>query len=250
MTRTSDLIRKERTPPYRPPYQNAIPCILPSSGTIGNNGALSALTALPTTYTSAYLYFPVDTIAAGVAAGLYYCVMSSTTAGTIYNNVYDPSLGVLPTIPASPTAFVTTGPGAYTQTTGSVISLVGYTIPGGSMGANGRFILSGVYSQTNNADAKVLSVTFGGSSFMATGIASTAAWGMHKSMSNRGSASKQVCSAVALTTDSIGSQASNIPIQLTVNTAVDQILLLGAQLTAVATNNIGVETSKVEVFFQ
>src|ERR1700693_852831 len=99
--------------PVIPVIQNAIPMILPSSGTIGNNGALSALTALPTIYANAYLYFPAGAIVAGSLAGLYYCIMSSTTAGTIYNNTYDTTLGVMPTIPANPVPFVTPGPGAY-----------------------------------------------------------------------------------------------------------------------------------------
>lgn len=142
--------------------QTAIPVILQSSGTIGNNGALSAITALPTTYASCYLYFPVDKIAAGVAAGLYYCVMSSTTAGTIYNNKYDPTLGLMPTIPASPTAFVTTGPGAYVQTTGADITLLGCKIPGGAMGNNGSLRLMNVWVHLNSAGTKTWKWALGG----------------------------------------------------------------------------------------
>src|SRR5690349_20306203 len=61
--------------------QCGIPFIKASSGTMGNNGALSGLTALPTTYAKAFIWLPAGAIAAGVpaAATWYYVQMSSTT---------------------------------------------------------------------------------------------------------------------------------------------------------------------------
>lgn len=127
------------------------------SGTIGNNGALTLGTALPRIFSEGiYLYFPADSIAVGVAAGSYWCVMSSTTAGTIYNN----TLSGIPTTPASPTAFVTTGPGAYTgDTTARVVA--SFTIPAGSLGNRGVYNYKSLHSHINNANNKVHSLTFG-----------------------------------------------------------------------------------------
>jgi hypothetical protein len=110
-----------------------IPFIHLSSGSMGNNGAITGLTALPKTYSSgAWVYLPANAIQAGSGAGWYWFVASSTTAGTVYNSTYTsgtPGLGTT-------TAFVSTGPGAFTgdttQRNGPVI-----TIPANAIGPNG-----------------------------------------------------------------------------------------------------------------
>lgn len=228
---------------------NAIPVFLQSSGSIGNNGALTAITALPVTYPSIYLYFPVNAIAAGVAAGLYYCVMSSTTAGTIYNNVYDPSLGVLPTIPSSPTAFSTTGPGAYTQTTAADITLVGVTIPGGSMGASGVLdIISSWESATNNANAKTTKVKIGATLIGLTpALASTITVRSHHLFSNRGSQSVNFYGASSSIHGAfINSGSTLVTTPSAINMATDQILYFTMQL-ATATDGAGLNMMSVKI---
>jgi hypothetical protein len=141
-------------------WHTGIPMILPSSGSIGNNGALTGITALPLTYSNGcYMYFPANAISTGSTAGMYYVVMSSTTAGTIYNNTY--TAGATPTIPATPTPFVTTGPGAYTQTTAAAITLLSLTIPGGSMGPNGSVEATCMWSNSGTTNNKTMSVLLG-----------------------------------------------------------------------------------------
>jgi hypothetical protein len=140
-------------------FQNAIPVILPSSGSIGNNGALTLTTALPAIFTRAYMYFPANAISAGSAAGLYYVVMSSTTAGTIYNNTLTSGEA---TIPSSPTAFATTGPGAYTQTTASDITLALFTLYGGTLGDRGVMVINQQASHPSNANIKSPKIKIGG----------------------------------------------------------------------------------------
>lgn len=116
-------------------FRNGIVFVYVSSGTMGDNGALSGISAAPVLANQGgYVYLPASAISAGSSAGWYYAVFSSTTAATVYNNVY--SSGV-PAIPSSPTAFVTTGPGAYTQTSGSWIAGMQITLPANSVGANG-----------------------------------------------------------------------------------------------------------------
>ena len=143
--------------------QSNIPFVMCSSGTMGNNGALSAITALPTTYPSAYTYFPVNQIAAGVAAGWYYTVYSSTTAGTVYNNTYTSGT---PVIPSSPTPFVTTGPGAFTQTTGADIQA--FAVASLTLGLNDYIQTSSVFSVSNSANNKITRTRFG-SQVLSTG---------------------------------------------------------------------------------
>lgn len=140
--------------------QSHIPFVYPSSGTMGNNGAFSAIAAVGTAYPNAYCYFPANAIAAGVAAGWRYCSFSSTTAGTVFNNSYTSGT---PTIPASPTSFATTGPGAYTQTTSTFISAYNFTIPGNYIGPNGTVIMSSYGYGTSSANNKNQLWQFGGS---------------------------------------------------------------------------------------
>lgn len=145
---------------FLPAYlvQNGLPMIKPSSGSIGNNGALTLTTPLPAGITKSYQYFPAGAIFAGSTAGLYYTVMSSTTVGIIYNNTYTSGQ---PVEPITPTAFVTTGPGAYTQTT-TTIDLITAVLPANSLGKNGSLRAKAYWEFTNSANNKRLAIDFGG----------------------------------------------------------------------------------------
>lgn len=138
--------------------QSRLPMILPSSGSMGNNGALTLTTALDQAYPNAYFYMPAGAIASGSTAGFYYGVMSSTTAATLYNNPYTSGT---PTIPATPTGFITTGPGAYTQTTGSFITAYSTTLPGGTLGINDEIQAHGNIFYINSAGAKSFELAYG-----------------------------------------------------------------------------------------
>lgn len=142
---------------FKPAFQgryaaSAIPFIMAPTGTMANNGAITLGTALgsATAFGNCYLYLPASAISAGSAAGWYFAQMSSATVGTVFNNVY--SSGI-PTIPASPVAFATTGPGAYTGVTGAQVA-VSLTIPGGTMGPNGRLRISAIFTNNNTAGTK------------------------------------------------------------------------------------------------
>lgn len=144
---------------------SAIPVGIPSSGSIGNNGALTGLTAFPVTYSAGiYLYFPAGAIAAGSAAGKYWTVMSSTTAGTIFNNTY--TSGEL-TAPASNTAFVTTGPGAYVQDV-TEITLRSSTGVTPLMGPTGQLRMSFLLNFPTSANAKTIKAKINTTAFLST----------------------------------------------------------------------------------
>lgn len=134
---------------------NGIPFVLPSSGTIGNNGALSAITATNVAHPHAYVWVPGNAISTGSASGWYYAQFSSTTAATLYNNTY--TSGV-PTVPASPTAFVTTGPGAYTQFTAADITAISIPLEANIIGVSGSLDVTCSASVTSNGNAKFLRV--------------------------------------------------------------------------------------------
>jgi hypothetical protein len=141
-------------------HSSGTPFGLPSSGTVGANGALSGLTAFNVTYVGIWLYFPAGAVYAGSLAGLYWCVMSGTTAGTIYNNrlTIPGSLDA----PATPTPIVAAGPGAYTQTTGVAITAFGRTVPAGSMGAGGQLRIADTLRYSATVNAKTKTETLGG----------------------------------------------------------------------------------------
>lgn len=179
--------------------RSSIAFIWLSTGSIGNNGALSAITALPRVYSEgAYVWLPAGAIAAGVpaAASWYWCIFSSTTAGTIYNSTYTsgtPAVGVQ-------TAFATTGPGAFT---GSIAEAAGQTItvPAGAMGANGRIRTRLIIANNNSAGIKTPRLRFSGAAgtvFFTDTLSTTTGVIVEVEISNRGSQSVQEQSWAAL----------------------------------------------------
>ena len=227
------------TPAANPPQtmtilsQTAIPFIKAPSGSIGNNCAISGLTALPKTYSGgAYLYLPASAIAAGSSAGWYWFVASSTTAGTCYNSTYtsgQPVAGVT-------TAFATTGPGAFTGATGA---LTGWTVtlPANSLGANGR--LDGTFSwlQNNNANSKTTQLNFGAATWWNRSDTTTTGLVGQVSVLNRGKTNVQAISGLFSTaaasasslqqaTDGAIDTTANVTVSVTINaaTATDYVI--------------------------
>jgi len=140
--------------------QAGTPSGVAPSGSVGANGALTLGTALAIVHTGGlYLYFPLGALYAASPAGSYWCVMSSTTVGTAYNNVYTPGEALAP--PVSATAIVAAGPGAYTGVT-TTVTLASFTLPAGSMGANGWLLSDLVFTNNNSVGNKVQRQTIGG----------------------------------------------------------------------------------------
>ena len=146
--------------PIAGPYtlaQWAIPIIYPSSGTIGSNGALTLTTALPETYSAAtsggcWMFFPAGAVYSGSTADVYYVIMSSTTAGGVYNVKL--GYGVAPYVPSAPAAVSGTGT-SYTQLTSDSYAMLAVPILPGSLGPNGILQFSVDYQVNNNANLKL-----------------------------------------------------------------------------------------------
>lgn len=81
-----------------------------------------------------YAYLPADQAYPGSAAGWYYGTMSTTTAGVLYADVYDPTTGVVPTVPPSPTTLPVTKLTRLTQTTNEITALQVQVSPIGDAG--------------------------------------------------------------------------------------------------------------------
>ena len=216
----------------------AMPIIIPSSGSMAANGAVTLTTALPNIYPDIYLYFPAGAVYAGSAAGFYYCVMSSTTAGTVYNNIYIPGTNE-PDIPVSPTPIVAAGPGAYTQST-SEITAVSENIVGGSMGKKGIVKNELTSFNNNNTNNKTIKCKFGGTQIYSI-VSTTTLRSLSKSaIVNRERVDRQAVSPL------VDGYSATAPSIYSIDTGVNQVLIITLQL-AVATDYIGTDYYIIEL---
>lgn len=235
---------------------SAVPFIKASSGTMGNNGAVSAMTALPRTMASgAYLYLPAGAICAtcsvsvgggGIgspsAAGWYWFVGSSTTAGTVYNRTYTSGTPVR----GETTAFAETGPGAFTGATTTPESIV-ITVPANSLGINGQIQVDAAWAFNGTAGNKALTVKYGVSPCWAQGLTTNISAVVYCTFTNRGRTDRQAMYyQYALNTGTGGSGGT---------TAADQTLATTTDLTvtiplntAVATDHLMLESYRIQVF--
>lgn len=212
--------------------QSRLPMILPSSGSMGNNGALTLTTALDQAYPAAYFYMPAGAIAAASTAGFYYGTMSSTTAVTLFNNPY---VSGTPTIPASPTAFATTGPGAYTQTTGSAFTAYTYSVPGGTLGAFDEVQAHGNVSYNNSAGAKTFNLSYGTFTFGTAAPTTTTHYPFQGGFANTGIVTRQTVTSPS--TMLLSAAVAGVPSVSTQNSANALSLSVTLQL-AVATDYV------------
>ena len=209
--------------------QSGIPFIFSSSGSMGNNGAVTGLTTLPTTYASAYIWMKTGAIASASVAGWYYFVGSSATAGTVYNNTYTSGM---PTIPASPTAFATTGPGAFTQTTNSYVVGPSITLPGGTMGINGETTLEWTVVVPSNGNSKYINGFFASTQLTNVALTTQVSETYMTSVTNRGVATVNV--ALLGNSPDIFGQAGAATNYTSTDTTADVALTIKFQLANAA----------------
>lgn len=219
---------------------NGVPFITPPTGTMGNNGAYTAGTALPTTYAKGYFWFAANQIFAGSAAGWYYGQASSTTAVTVFNNTY--TSGAV-TVPTSPTAFVSTGPGSITGVTTTVTGPQ-ITVPAGIIGPNGCVRTTHNWGTPNNANNKTLSYLLGGVSLFTSVVTTLLVNLIQTATFNRGSQAAQVSPPQG--NSGIGTGAGGSATYSTINTAIAQTAVFTSTL-AVATDFIVLESFMIEV---
>jgi hypothetical protein len=221
---------------------NGIPFIKPASGTMGNNGAFTNGTALPLTYAGgAWCWFAADQIAAGVGAGWYWSVWSSTTAATIYNNTYSAGQPVVGTT----TAFVTTGPGAITGVTAEVFGPT-ITIPAASITTNGGLRLDAFTEQTSNANVKTIRFRAsgsGGTAFASWVLTSRATGALSMTLMTRGAAARNYAQSYGFGDNNALSQVVTAG---TVDFSASTTGVLSVQ-GATATDNIVIEAYTMEL---
>lgn len=215
------------------------------TGTMANNGAVTFGTALPAIYANCFILMPAGSIAAGVPAAdtWLFAQMTSTTVGTFFNNTY--SSGP-PAIPASPTAFTTTGPGAFT---GSITTADGpnVTIAAGALGANGQLRITSDFAFNTTGTNKLIMVKVAGTPFLNQTSSSDGNLGMTTWFENKGVTNRNRGFAVgaAVNTATVrGTVATYTSIDTTASLAL--IHSLGK---ATATDVTVLERFNAEVFF-
>lgn len=224
--------------------QSAIPVILAPSGTVAADGTITLLTALQVVYPSAWLRLPAGAVSGG-AAGLYYCVFSSATVGSVKTNYADPASTFVPFIPAGPLVSAVGSGLAYTQTTGADITLVNVLVPANSLSATGQLRITVQNGQNSSAGTKTHQSKVNGTSIHSRARTTILLEGWYGVLHNRGSQSVQVTLLNQYTGEPVaaGSGASQI---FAFNTAADISLTITINI-AVATDFGFVEFFNIEV---
>jgi hypothetical protein len=232
--------------PYKQPYilaQDGVAVGLAPNGTVATNGQVTLGTALQRIYSNGiWLYLPAGAVSGG-SAGLYWCVMSSTTVGQVYTNFADTSQKFTPYIPNGSLVNAVGSNSAYTQIISTNITLINATIPGNYIGASGSLRSIQQFSCLNNANAKSVQLQFGANNIIYNAsIANSAGAQTLATIRNCGVTNSQVANFNSLTglgTSSNMGYYSN-------DTTVDQPILVSASIS-VATDYIIFEAGSLEV---
>lgn len=223
-------------------HQSAVPVGIAPSGTMGANGSVTLGTALSVVYSvGVFLYYPASAAYTASAAGFYWTVMSSTTVGTVYNNIYIPGTNAL-AIPTTPTAIVDAGSGAFTGSTAAIPAIY-ITVPANKMGANGCLDYTFYGSHTNSAGNKTYALYFGNTlTCSQTGTTSVGLAIPTSTVYNRGTTNRQVSSSAA-----IAGVSSAVPSLASVDTTAPVVAEIRLQHSSAPTDALVLEYSRIRV---
>jgi hypothetical protein len=214
--------------------QNNFPFIYPSNGSVtAGTGVVNLGTTMDQTYPFAYMYFPAG-VYTGSTAGWYYVTCSTAFTCTMYQNQY---ISGIPQIPANP-ILVTTGLGAYTQTTSSNILGQQLILPANIMGNNGKAVVSYSVTHPNTGGTKNTGITFGGGACPAVAITTGFGEERYAYISNQSATNIQLCMTTAgniqpsnafLAVDTTVAQIGQL--RYTISNAVDWMVVHDVNIT-------------------
>ena len=187
----------------RTTFQTAIPFfLLPGDGGTngltftGGGGGAFTLSAAPLANLlgglsgrGCYGYLPDNAGNSGCAAGWYYCVFSSDTAGTIYNDQYT---GGQPQIVGSPTTFAGSPSGRITTPTSEITALSGINLT--PIGNNGEMEWKFEVSGDTASGSKFFRLRIGGQVVLSNTPSATPTVECLLTLRNAGSQTKQIVS--------------------------------------------------------
>lgn len=221
-------------------YQGGVPFVI-FAGDGGSNGlsfsgtrgVFSLSAAVVTNFwnifgSGGYAYLPAN--AGGLTTGgWYWCVMTSDTAGEIFAETYS-GTGKAPFI-ATPTALPNLSAGRITQSTEEVAG-PSFTLPGGSIGPNGRLSWSMRTAASNAASIKSFRIRYGSTAVYAAQPTTSPCMEIFGFSCNLGTQARQFNARAG----SVGISSAGATIGTTENTAVDlsvdQTVAFSIQLTA------------------
>jgi hypothetical protein len=221
--------------------QSGLPIGIGSSGSVGANGALTLTTALSRTYPNVYLFFPVGAVYSSSPAGFYFCQMTSTTLGTIFNNLY---ANGAPVVPAVSNPVIGAGPGAYTQVT-TVQSPIVFTVPGGTIGNNGSLDYLFTANQVNNGNNKTYALPWPGGSILSATVAAQATVVFYRYIINQNAQNSQVTGPTGLQSLGVAVAATQT---FSADTSVGALTGLNLTLSA-ATDWIIIDSFRLVAYF-
>ena len=175
------------------------------TGTIntGSSGNITFGTAANRAYTEGlYVYLPSIATTPAITAGFYWCVMSSTTVGTLYASKGGAAINF--TVGASYTGVTTN------------VDLPLQTLKGGVMGSYRRLSVTGILSLTNNANAKTSIIRLGSTGAGVNSFANAGSYPFTCNFQNKGSAIQHSTPTMA------GGGAGGSTSTQVINTAIDQ----------------------------
>lgn len=241
--RSCNFVQANNGPISNVMFHTALPFINAPTGTMANNGAITLGTSLATTYANAYIVVPAGAVATGIPAATtaYYATCSTASACTLFNNPYTNGQ---PTIPASPTAFATTGPGAYTGVTAGTNAIV-YQLPANTMGLRDTLRVTAKWTVPANTNTKTLRIGFGGSNALSIAMNTNTQQGYTCSslIENREVTNSQVTFVAGTTC--LGA-ANATPAYLSADTTT-QLNVTGSWTMGTATDFIVLESFTVEL---
>jgi hypothetical protein len=215
----------------------SIPCILAPSGTIATAGTVTLGTAVALTYPRAWVHFPAGAVVGGLA-GWYYCVFTTTTAGTVYT-AFQATMEK-PYIPSTLTVSVGSN-AAYTAATGADVVMGSVVVPASMLGQFGQIDVHAFMSYLDSANDKISKLLFGGSAVVSLTATTTDGLTIRKRIANRHT-NQQVIQADLAEGAASGTTATF----LAIDTTADVVVAISGQKET-ATEYMVLESFSVEV---
>lgn len=138
---------------------------------------------------------------------------------------------------------MTTGPGAYTQTTASFIAAYSLTIPGNTVGADGTVRVSAFSTSNSSTNNKIVKEAYGSFAFISTtnAVSGDVTLSTISGFSNRQATNVQVSNNVAGTMGLTAVAPSYGAINSTANNSLTAQIELATATDTVALENVVVE---------
>lgn len=211
--------------------QFGVPVWIPSNGTIDAAGNVTLTQAMHTIYNAGiWLHLPAGAVVGDATGGLYWVVMSSTTAGVVYGPKADLSGEFVPRLPSVLSTVVGSG-SAYTQLT-SEITLARCVLPGGSMGPNGALMTLTLMRHFNSANNKIYNTKLGGTNIHAATMTTSAVFQNMQFLRNLGVQNRQRTGVFVGM--GVSNSAPTSVIDPTIDTSIAQVLSLSGSVANAA----------------